>query len=190
MNSFMQNIMKNFRITDEEYQQLATKFEKLCHYEAWQLIKMNAKNNCADDQQDVVQRLRIALLRAGSYTKRQVYIEGCLKALKKHIHDPFNRRILSQLLKLWKNRKRHGANRQKFGEHQEVILNKLVEMYVPKHKRPSKERPLEIDAEFSRYCKQITWNELRLIGKQITRERPLRAGMASLSEFDYLAVAL
>jgi len=34
------------------------------------------------------------------------------------------------------------------------------------------------------------WNQQRSMGKKITREKPLRAGMVSLSSFDYLGGTL
>lgn len=182
----MQNVMNAFPITEQEYTQLDEKFISLCHYQAWQLLKMNANNNCTDDQEDIVQDLRIALIRAGSYYKRQTYIEQSLNVLYKHVRDPFNRRILRQLRKLWNNRKRHGANRQKFGDFQEIILDDLIQKYVPRKEQPKKDHPLNIDPKFIRYCKQITWNELKLKGKQITRDKSWRTGLASLSEYEYL----
>jgi hypothetical protein len=129
-------------------------------------------------------------MRAGSYHKRQTYIQSCFLALRKHVKDKFIRKLLCELRKLWRARKRHGANRQKFGEFQEVILERLVKKFVPKEFRPDKNMPLKIDAVFSTYCKQILWNEQKSLGKQITREKDIRSGMVSLSEFDYIANAV
>jgi len=185
----LQNVINSFPVTEEEYGLLDAKFGELCHYQAWQLLKMNLKNNCSDDQEDIVQDLRIAMIKAASYFKRQTYIESCMEALHDYIDDPMNYQVLNELEFLWENRKRHGANRQKFGEYQEQVLEKLVRKYIPKKDRPNRLKPLEIDAEFKGYCKSITWNEVKLKGKRITKEKFWRTGMVSVSEYDYMCCA-
>lgn len=182
----MQSISATFPITTEEYQLLDDKFGKLCHYASWQLNKKNTKNNHTDDPEDTVQELRIALLRAGSYYKRQVYIEDSFKAVKKHVTDPFLRKLVTHLRRLWKNRKRHGANRQKFGIFQEMILDMILQRIVPQAEWPIKDATLKMDLKFTTYCKQIIWNAQKQMGKKITREKSWRTGLVSLSEFDYL----
>jgi hypothetical protein len=182
-------ITNDFPITEAEYANLEKKFGQLCHYEAWQLKKRNANNNYFDDQEDIVQSLRIAMIRAGSYYKRQIYIESCFQSLQQQLKSPFALMVLKALRDLWKDRKKHGANRQKFGPYQEAILEQMVESYISKEK-PSKTRPLQIDGKFFKYCKQITWNEQRRLGKQITKDKSWRTGMISLSEFDYFAKEL
>lgn len=187
----MQSIINSFPITNDEYGELDRKFGKLCHHQSWQLLKKNVNNNCSDDREDMLQEIRIALIRAGSYYKRQTYIEDSFEALEKHItKDDFSMFMLKELKRLWTNRTRHGANRQKFGEFQEVILDRLVKKYVPKADRPDRDRPLQVDTKFITYCKQITWNEQKHMGKKITREKSWRTGLVSLSEFDYLAGTL
>lgn len=183
----MKSIQKSFPVTEEEYELLHKKFGKYCYYIAWQLKRNNTKNNSTDDFDDITQQLQIALIRAASYYKRQCYIEASLESLKLRIKDEFNKKILQSLEKLWNNRTRHGANRQKFGEFQEMILDGLLKKYVPKKFRPDKEAQLVMDSKFATYCKQIAWNEQRSMGKKITREKSFRAGMTSLSEYDYLA---
>lgn len=185
----MQAVVNSFPITSEEYEELDDKFGELCHYQAWQLIKMNMKNNCTDDQEDIVQDLRIAMIKAASYFKRQTYIESCFSVLSECVNDKFVFQIITELIELWDARTRHGANRQKFGGYQEQILEQLVQKHVPKNIRPNKCKPLQITPKFRTYCKQITWNELKLKGKKITREKFWRTGMASLSEFEYLGAA-
>lgn len=182
----MQNICTKFHVSEQEYEQLEKKFGKLAHHAAWDLKRRNVKNNFIDDQQDIVQELRIAMIRAGSYYKRQTYIEDCFQSLTNHVSDPFLTDIVERLTYLWENKTRHGANRQKFGEFQEILLDRLVKKYVPKGHRPSKKRPLVFDLKFQTYCKQITWNEQKRMGKKITRDKSWRTGMVSLSEFDYL----
>ena len=182
----MQVISNKFPISHEEYEELDKEFGKLLHFQAWGLKKKNAKNNFPEDQEDIAQDLRIALLRAGSYYKRQTYITDSFFVLKKYVKDRFLRLMLNELQNLWSKRTRHGANRQKFGEYQELILEQLIEKHVPSDKKPQKSRPLIMNKEFSGYCKSITWNELKLAGKKITKEKPIRTGLVSLSEYDYL----
>jgi hypothetical protein len=143
-----------------------------------------------NEPEDDVQELRIALLRAGSYYKRQTYIESCFVALEGRVNDKFNKLILKQLNQLWVDRRRHGANRQKFGEFQELILDRLVKEYISEEDRPKKDASLSIDTKFSTYAKQIIWNAQKSLGKQITREKSWRTGLVSLSEFDYLGGAV
>lgn len=184
----MQAIFESFPITEPEYNELDSKFGQLCHYAAWQLKKKNSQNNYNDDQDDIVQELRISLLRAGSYYKRQTYIESSFKSLELDLKDKFTMSLIKELRNLWDNRTRHGANRQKFGPFQELILERLVRKYVTNDNRPDRKRPLQIDTKFTTYCKQIAWNSLKSMGKKITREKSFRSGMVSLSEFDYLGV--
>jgi hypothetical protein len=185
----LETIVNKYPITSEEYEVLDKKFGNLCHYAAWQLKKRNSQNSMVNDPDDDVQELRIALIRAGSYYKRQCFIEASFEALSVHIKDKFIRSLVSQLEKLWIDRRRHGANRQKFGDFQETILERLVRKYVPKNNRPAISTPLSIDVKFATYCKQIVWNAQKALGKQITREKSWRSGLVSLSEYDYLASA-
>lgn len=184
----MDEILKSFPIKTSEYMKLDEKFGDLCEYAAWQLFKKNSRNNHTDDQQDMSQELRWSLIIAGSYYKRQVYIEACLKLLQKYVTDPLNRAIVDQLIYFWENKTRHGANKQKYGVHQERIMEKMIRKYVPKQERPDKNAELKIDSKFTTYCKAITWNKQKAMGKKITREKSIRNGQVSLSEYDYLSV--
>jgi hypothetical protein len=65
-------------------------------------------------------------------------------------------------------------------------LEKLVRCLVPKDERPNKKAPLVIDTKFTTYCKAISWNQQKSMGKKITREKSIRNGLVSLSQFDYL----
>jgi hypothetical protein len=66
------------------------------------------------------------------------------------------------------------------------LLQKIVLEIVPANERPDKNDNLKIDAKFSTYCKAIVWNGQKSMGKKITREKSIRSGQVSLSEFDYL----
>jgi len=183
----MKSMYDEFQVTESEWLQLQEKFEDLCHFQAWQLLKKNTKNNHTNDFDDVAQELKMHPLIAGTYHKRQVYIESCLDICNNFAKDKFIKFVLNELDNLWKNRKRHGANRQKFGPFQEKLLDKIVRTVVPSSRRPSKQAPLQIDTTFVTYCKAIGWNCQKTIGKKITREKTIRSGLVSLSEYDYLS---
>ena len=182
----MKDICLSYRINDDEFKELEQKFGKLCFYAAHQLKKKNSRNNYTDDIEDISQELQLSILRAGSYYKRQIYIEKCLALAKEHAEDEFLKYIVGELEHLWANRTRHGANRQKFGPHQEKLLQKIVKKVVPKENRPDRKEELKIDSRFATYCKAIVWNGQKSMGKKITREKSIRSGQVSLSEFDYL----
>lgn len=183
------SMYSTFRLSNEEYGQLEKEFDKLCKYASWQLKRKNAPNNMAEDVEDIIQECRIAVMRAGVYYKRQLYIECCLQLAKKHVKDKFMKKIVEELDMLWNNRTKHGANKQKYGPHQEALLDRIITQIVPLNERPDKNRTLEIDNKFIRYCKQITWNQQKSLGKKITRERSVRVGAVSLSAYDYLSEA-
>lgn len=175
-----------FQITTPEYEVLEKELGKLCYKAANVLKSQNYANNYIDEPEDIVQQLRIIMMKAGSYYKRQTYIEQSFDALQQHVRDKFIKRLLVSLVDLWKDRTRHGANRQKFGILQEKLLDRLVRKHVPKEARPDRNAPLNFDCKFKIYCKHIIWNHIRAIGKKITKEKSIRQGMVSLSEFDYL----
>ncbi len=182
----MDYILTTFPVTEAEYRKLDELFGDLAHYAAWQLVKKNVKNNHTDDPEDIAQEIRLASVRAGSYFKRQMYLERCMAVCRKHVTDPVVLAVLDELEYLWQNRTKHGANKQKFGEHQERILDDMVARNIPKAERPKKDAPLEIDRKFITYCKAIIWNCQKSLGKKITREKSIRSGIVSLSEYDYL----
>jgi hypothetical protein len=181
------SIFDNFPLTDAEYLLLDEEFGDLCRFAAWQLKRKNVKNNCTEDFDDYVQDFREAMMTAGVYYKRQTYIQDSLALAEEHAPDEFTRAVVAELNRLWKDRKRHGANRQKFGDLQERILDRLVAQTVPAHLRPKKDRPLVLDQRFPKYCKNVIWNRQRSTGRKITRERAIRNGLVSLSNFDYLS---
>lgn len=180
-------IQEAFPTTNDEYKLLEIKFGKLTKKAAWELLRKNTKNNHTDEFDDINQELLISLMRASSYYKRQCYIEKCFKVAKEYVKDDFMISILHELENLWDNRKRHGANRQKFGNFQEKILDKIMQKVVPVDQHPIHNEPLNIDDKFTNYCKSIMWNEQKNMGRKITKEKTIRSGMTSLSEFNYLA---
>ena len=182
----MLSVFKNFPISNTEYLILDKKFGQLCYYASWQLIRKNSANNHQFDLEDVSQELMVAVLRAASYYKRQVYIDSSLNVLNNVKLDRFTRLVLKQLNHLWKNRTRHGASRQKFGDHQEAILKKMCNKLLPSDLIPDPQRELIMETKFLTYCKQILWNATKHLGRKISREKPLRSGQVSLSDHDYL----
>ena len=182
----MKDILTNWRINTEEFNMLYKKFGQLCYYAAWQLANKNNKNNHQNDLEDFYQELVISLIKAGSYTKRQNYIESCFELIEKYAKEEQDIKLLNKLKNLWDNRTRHGANHQKFGSKQEKLLDNLLLKLVPTEQLPDKNKKLQINAKFSSYCKQIIWNQIRFMGKKITREKPIRVGTVSLSDFSYL----
>lgn len=184
MKSSVNAIFDSFGLSNEEYLELESKFGKLCYKIVWELKRKNSKNNYIEDLDDVMQELRISIVKAGCYYKRQTYLQECIKACKENITDEFMLLTLDELQNLWDKRTHHGAHRQCFGEHQEILLETLTKTLEEKN-RPKK-RNLTIDKNFSTYCKAIAWNCQKNLGKKITKNRSIRNGMVSLSNFDYL----
>lgn len=182
----MEYIFINFPITPQEYQSLDKSFGDLALFASWQLISRNKNNNQTNEVEDVAQELRMSLIHAGCYYKRQVYLESCMEILKEYMKSKRSIKQLEKLEDLWQNKTKHGAGKQKFGIKEEEILETLIQKYVPVDRRPDKKQPLIIDKKFIRYCKAITWNRQKYLGKKITKERSFRVGCVSLSEHAYL----
>lgn len=177
---------EDFALTNNEWIELEEEYGKLLNHQAWQLLKMNVKNNHTDEFEDISQEQRIAMYSAASYYKRQVYMEDCLQTSKEHVKDSLVIGIVEELDLLWTNRTRHGAGKVVFGDYQQELLEQIVRKYVPQEIRPNKKTPLNIDAKFITYCKAVTWNSKKSLGKKITREKTWRSGLVSFSSFDYL----
>jgi len=180
------DIFKRFEVTNEDYLLLEKNFDKLCKFVAWRLKQSNARNNCTDELDDFIQDMRIAVLYAGAYYKRQTYIEECLTLLAKHLKDRFLRLMLMELISRWENKGKSGEERERFDVYHEEILENLVKENIPDKIRPSRKRPLVIDKRFPIYCKNIIWNKKKAVGRKITKERSLRGGLVSLTQFAYI----
>jgi hypothetical protein len=182
-------IFQLFKINADEFRELEDKFGKLCLYASWQLISNNSRNNHQLDVDDIKQELLMSVIRAGSYYKRQTYIESSFEILEKYVlDDGIFKKIFDSLKDLWKNKTHHGAYRRKFGDPQEEILEKLIKKFVPLQQRPDINLRLDINAKFVIYTKQIIWNAARHVGKKITKEKHLRVGQVSLSEHEHLYI--
>jgi hypothetical protein len=182
----MINISQNFPITSEEYEILEKKFGKLTYYASWQLLRKNTNNNHYFEIEDFQQEFMMAVMRAGSYYKRQNFIQKSFAAIEKHAKNGFSKIMVEELKKLWSLRTRHGANRQKFGPYQEKILDGLVKMCVAKNEQPSMNDPLVFDTKFIIYAKQILWNASKHSGRKITKIKQISANQVSITDFDYL----
>jgi hypothetical protein len=182
----LRNIFRSFKLTDAEFEMLRKKFGDLCKYEAWQLLRKNLKNNHTDELEDIEQDLLLAMAKAGIYYKRQTYIEECIRQAKKHVKDPFLSKMVVSLSNLWDRRKFHGASRQTFGQKQERVLNQIIST-LPFDQRPNPKKPLVMCDELIIYCKGITWNQQRALGRKISKERSIRTGCVSLSEYNFLS---
>jgi hypothetical protein len=180
------SIFINFKLTNSEYEDLNNRFGRLCYKIFSELKRKNSRNNYTEELDDVLQELRISLIHAGCYYKRQIYLEDCFKQCNCYVKDKFLIMVLEELELLWLRRTQHGANKQKFGDHQEAILEMIVKT-LPLELHPKKDRNLIIDSDFSTYCKAIAWNCQKNIGKKITRERSIRGNSVSLSQHDFLA---
>ena len=176
------SILVSFPITQKEFDQLEDLFGDLVHHMAWQLKRRNAQNNLTDELEDIEQELRISIMRAASYYKRQVYIHECLRFAQRKVKDPMLRAIVKKLRKCWIGRKR--VRKRRFNDHHEAILEQLIQNFP---NRPSRTAELVVDTKFITYCKSIAWNCLKNMGKKISKERSLRCGLVSLYYNDFLA---
>lgn len=182
-------IFQMFKINADEFKELEEKFGQLCLYASWQLISNNSRNNHQLDVEDIKQELLMAVIRSGSYYKRQTYIESSFETLERHIpEEGIFKKLFDSLKDLWKNKTHHGAYRRKFGDPQEEILEKLVKKFVPSDERPDINLRLSINIKFIVYTKQIIWNAARHVGKKITKEKTIRVGQVSLSEHEHLYI--
>jgi len=179
-----------FAVTDQEYNKLMELYSDLSYYASWQLMRKNTKNNHTEDIDDINQQLNMAIIRAGRYYKRQVYIESCLKKVEEYAKNKFVKGVIQELKYLWANKTKHGANKKKFGDLQESILEELVKKYVPTKQRPDINAPLLMDKKFIPYSKSIVWNQQKSMGKKITKERAIRNAQVSLSEFSHMGAEL
>ena len=178
-------ILNNFPITEIEYKKLDKEFGDLAHFAAWQLYRNNKRNNQINSVEDIAQDLRFAVIKAGSYMKRQRYIESCLQQLREYVPLDIIKKI-DHLDNLWHNRTRHGANKQKFGAPEENELDELVKNYVPEPKRISKKIELELTPKIVIYCKSVIWNCQKNLGRRISKGKDIYNHMVSLSENDHL----
>lgn len=177
---------KKFKVSDEEYVEMCNKFKKLCYAQAWDVIRRNSSNNHNFDIEDLIQTQLLSALKSTIYLKFYRYTEKCFAVCEKYVSTKKDKKLLDKLLGFWNNRKRHGAHRRTFNSQHEEQLEELVLKLVPEKEIPKPQDPIEMDAAFGVYFKSCTWNSTRSVGKSITKEKNLRVGMCSLSDYDYL----
>jgi hypothetical protein len=158
-----------FPLTTAEYEQLEDELGDLLHFIAWKFLRCNQQANHTEEEADVCQELRIALMIGAAYFKRQTWVEACFDVLPE---SPDVKRLKQG----WDNRKK-----KHFGEKHEEELADLVGRLVPASERPSKRASLAVDGAFKGYAKSIVYNRLKQLGKRLVREKPLRVGCLSLS---------
>ena len=106
----MLDICNNFRINEKEFNELEKKFGKLCWHAAHELKRKNIHNNFTDEAEDIKQELQMSMLRAGSYYKRQIYIEKSLNLAKKYAKDKFVRKEIIDLNEIEQDTERADRN--------------------------------------------------------------------------------
>ena len=81
------NPFREFAISSDEYEVLEKEFSQLCYFVSWQLMQNNCKNNHQHEIDDFKQELLLSVIRAGSYYKRQTWIESVFELLNKYIPE-------------------------------------------------------------------------------------------------------
>jgi len=176
-------IQKRYPISNEEFDILQTKYGKLCWFAATKLAASNKK--CDDDLQDYHAEISISMYRAGSYYKRQTFIENAFEYLNrcKIYIATEDMNDLINLQSCW-NKK---AN---FYEQHEDKLLALVNKYGKnpniEMQTPDPTTKLVFDDKFSVYCKSILWNASKNIGQNISKENHNRVKEVSLDEWGFL----
>lgn len=173
-------VLSKFRLSDKEWIDLDKKYGKLCKFQARTLLDKNTTSMHTEDYEDIEQEMRQSMIVAALYAKRHKYIEDCFEIGNKIIKDDKNLFTLNKLESIWRNK----ATR--FTRVHDQMLEDLMINCVPENYRPSPNTPLDVDSsKFKAYCKGITWNRCKAMGRKITKERPLRSGIVSLSKFDF-----
>lgn len=160
-----------FNVTEDEYAELDEAFGRLCHKAAWDAVRKYP----AYDVYDVSQEIFIAMIRSGSQYKRKAYfsraeqyleslglgdlpmVKTCLKRFNNHVLTPEE-------------------------EHAFLLL---MDCLPETGEKPSSKDPLILDKNASSYIKTCLWNQQRCWLKSTGKERSLRKGEVSLSEYDH-----
>ncbi len=183
-------IQKRYPISNDEYKVLDDKYDKLCWFAANGLARSNKKSE--EDLQDYHSDIQIGMFRAGSYYKRQCFLEATFSYLNncKLFMDSNEIEELTVLKNTWSNHK----TRSSFGKPQEneliVLLNKFEGVAYNSDSNkidiPDINTSLRFDRNFEVYCKAIIWNTKKSLGQQISKENANRNNEISLSEWEFL----
>jgi len=174
-------IQKRYPITNQEFEVLEEKYGKLCWYAATNLAFTNGKSE--EDRQYFHSEILIGIFRAGSYYKRQTFIENVFEYLDKYkdemeSSDIFN---LEKLKDTWK----HKAN---FTETHEIIIREILKKYenISKEECPKDNFSLIFDDKFEIYCKAIIWNTKKSLGQAISKDNENRRKEVSFDDCQFL----
>ena len=192
-------IQKRYPVTDAEFEVLDEKYGKLCWFAASKLASANRKSE--EDLQDFHSEILIGMFRAGSYYKRQTFIESTFKYLDKSrvFMSSEDLADLNLLQKMWYQRKAY------FTEIHEVLIREVLGKYTDalEEKTPSDKEPLEFNPAnqktyvnangetkkvnpFEVYCKAIIWNTKKSLGQAISKENEHKCKEVSLDEWNFL----
>ena len=171
-------IQKRYPVTDEEFDYLVQKYGKLCWFAATKLG--NQKHRLPEDLSDFHSEIQLGMCRAGSYFKRQTFLEKCFTHLEQSDLSSEDKSILEEIQKIWNTKK------ALFGEKEEDRLLELFNKYRDNVDFSDHDR-LIFNEKFEVYCKSIIWNTTKTLGEHISRENSLRASEISLDEYPFIA---
>lgn len=180
-------IQKKYRITDKEYNLLHEKFGKLCWFAASKLTASNRRSD--EDLQDYHSEIVLGMFRAGSYYKRQVFIENVfdyLRSCKKYMcADDID--MLAGFQNKWKKK----SEFLETDENELVLFLERFKIYNDDINRsgpcyPNQNSQLKIDNKFKVYCKAIIWNTTKSLGQHISKENETKMKEVSLDEWSFL----
>lgn len=174
-------IQKKYPVTNEEFEVLEKKYGKLCWFAASNLTYSNRKSE--EDLQDFHSEILIGMFRAGSYYKRQTFIENVFEYLDKcKIYmEPIDISSLQTLKNTWKRK-------ADFNETHEVIIREILKKYEDaiNEDAPKDNLTLQFDEKFEIYCKSIIWNTKKSLGQSISKENKYKCKEISLDEWEFL----
>lgn len=181
-------IQKRYPISTKEYKSLDEKYGKLCWYAA-QKLTSSIRRGC-EDLDDFHSEIVIGMCRAGSYYKRQIYIEGLFKFFEQRDLQDYiscgDQYKLETIQNKWTNKK---SSFQETDENELIALSKKYTGIV-KQKQcgslPKQIQPLTFSQKFQIYCKAIIWNTCKSLGQQINKENMHRCAEISLDEWGFL----
>jgi hypothetical protein len=171
-------IQKRYPISDQEYGELDKKYGKLCWFAASKLA--GKQHRTPEDLDDFHAEIQIGMCRAGSYYKRQTFIEKAFDYLDQHKLSKDDKSKINDLKEIWFTKK------SAFTEDKEDILRAILDSKQKETKEIDGNVSLEFDEKFKIYCKAIIWNTAKALGQQISKENSARASEMSLDECPFI----
>jgi hypothetical protein len=169
-------IQKRFPITEDEFNKLEEKYGKLCWFAANKLAA--SQHRSPEDLDDFHSEIQIGMCRAGSYFKRQTFIENAFQFLRSQELSKSDKKEFDDIENLWNTKK------SRFGIKEEDNLRSILDNYNEKDFDYS--IPLDFDEKFKVYCKAIIWNTYKALGQQMSKENSVRSSEISLDEWPFL----